>query len=460
VLGLGLAWAAGALLARRLWPARDAPAVLLAVLAWPAGLALTSSAYFLWMVVSGGRAGWYPWLELAGVGAALGFAWARRTRGARWVLPSWPETGVERAALVVVALVLACALLVVLRTTAVTPWGYWDAWARINFKARFLAAGGPEWTWIFRGDGVPHPQYPLLLECSVARLARWSGSSGGFDPMPARVLSVLGWLGCFASVLALVGHLCSPFLAAVAGLMLLCNRTDILWAPMQYSDFALATLLTWSVGLLVLATRAGADPWWPLVGFCVGSAAWCKDEGLAFAALVSALALCAWIRARRRSFWGPAAWIGGLALGGAPVLVLKLGFASESFLFGARERSVWQDLTDPARYGILFDKVLEHLELHMAGWTLLVLAVVLFLLPRERVVRRSWLPLGLCAAMGLLYGVVLITTRFDLDWHLSTVMNRLALHLWPVATLATMMVVCADGAAAPGLSASTLPENG
>lgn len=462
VLGLGLAYAAGTLLARRLWPGRERPAVLLAVLAWPAGLALTSSAYFLWMVVSGGRAGWYPWLEIAGIGAALGLARARRARGERRFFPRWPWTGPERAALVVLALVLACALFVVLRTAAVSPWGYWDAWARINLKARFLAAGGPEWTWIFRGDGVPHPDYPLLLECSVARLARWSGSSG-FDPLPARVLSVLGWLGCIATVLVLVGHLRSPLLAAVAGLVLFCNETDITWAAMQYADFALATYFTWSAGLLVLATRAGArgEPWWRLVAFCVGSAAWCKDEGLAFAALVSALALGAWIRAGRRNPRELAAWIGGLLLGGGSVLVLKLGFAWKSSVFGARERSVWQDLTDPGRYRILGDYVLGHLALEIAWWTLLALAVLVVLLPRARAVGRSWLPLGLSAAMALVFGLVLLTTKEDLDWHVSTTIDRLVLHLWPMATLGVMMALgSTDGAGAHRLVASTPPESG
>jgi hypothetical protein len=275
------------------------------------------------------------------------------------------------------------------------------------------------------------------------------------------VLGVLGWLGSIATLLALVGHLRSPFLAAVAGLVLLCNRTDITWAAMQYADFALANYFTWSAGLLVLATRAearGAE-WWPLVGFCVGSAAWCKDEGLAFAALVSALALAAWVRAGRRSPRALAAWVGGLLLGGAPVLVLKLGFAWRSTVFGARERSFWQDLTDPARYRVLGEYVLGHLALEIAWWTLLALAAVLVLLPRGRTVRRSWLPLGLAAAMALVFGVVLLTTREDLDWHVSTTIDRLVLHLWPMAILG-MVVALGKTDGAHRLVASTAPESG
>src|SRR5262247_3467589 len=82
-LGIVLVLAAGALLVGRLWPLRIRPALLLAALAWPAGLALTSSTYFLWMVVSGGRAGWYPWVELAGVAAPAWLAWRGRGRASR-----------------------------------------------------------------------------------------------------------------------------------------------------------------------------------------------------------------------------------------------------------------------------------------------------------------------------------------------------------------------------------------
>lgn len=444
LLGLGLAYAAGGLFAWRLWPGREKPALLLAALAWPAGLALTSSAYFLWMSISGGRAAWYPWLEVVALAAASWFVrGARRVSGDRLVLPRRPKSAVEATALVVLALVVACALLVVLRYDAASPRGYWDAWARINLKARFLHAGGPEWTWIFRGDGVPHPDYPLLLECSVARLAHWSGWSGGVELLPARVLSVLGWLACSTTLLALVGHLRSPFLAAAAGIVLLCNRTDISWAATQYADFALATYFTWSAGLLVLATRgeSSAEPWWPLVAFCVGSAAWCKDEGLAFAALVSAAALVAWISRGGRRWQAATAWAAGLLLGGGSVLVLKLGYSWRSSVFGARESSIWQDLTDPARYRVMGDYLLGHVRFEMAGWTLLPIAVALLLLPRERELRRSWLPCLLCAGTGLVFFLVMITTREDLDWHVGTTIERLVLHLWPTATLGAMVVL-------------------
>src|SRR5262245_10825076 len=434
-LGIVLVLAAGALLVGRLWPLRIRPALLLAALAWPAGLALTSSTYFLWMVVSGGRASWYPWLELAGVAALAWLAWrGRDPRRGRVVWLARPRSGIEAAALVVLVLAVLTALVGVLRYAEVTPWGYWDAWARINLKARFLHAGGPEWTWIFRGDGMKTPDYPLLLECSVARLWRWSG---GVGPLPAQTLSVLNWAACLGALVALVGLLRSTVVAAAAGLAFLCNQACQAWAAMQYADLVLATHFTCCAGLLVLAARRRGGPgrWWPLVGFFAGSAAWCKNEGLGFAALV-VLAAAPVIWAARARRWRSTLALGtGLALGGACVLVLKLGFAGKSYLIGPRARPVHEDLIDPARYGTVFDYLLGSLRYNVAGWALLVLALALLVLPSRRGARRSWLPLALSAATGTVFVLVLVATSLDLDWQVSTTVERLTLELWPMAIL-------------------------
>ena len=340
----------------------------------------------------------------------------------------------EAAALVVLCLALLIALVGVLRSAEVTPWGYWDAWARINLKARFLYAGGPEWTWIFRGDGMKTPDYPILLECSVARLWGWSG---GIDSLPAQTLSVLNWGGCLVALVALVGSTRSWVVAAAAGLAFLSNQAGQAWAAMQYADLVLATYFTCCAGLLVLVARRRPrlDRWWPLIGFFAGSAAWCKNEGLGFAALVVVLAVPRIATAPARRWRSALALGSGLALGGACVPVLKLGFAGRSYLFGPRARPVYEDLIDPSRHGMVLDYLLGSLAYNVAGWALLVLALAVLLLPGRRDARRSWLPLGLCAATGIVFVLVLVATSLDLDWQVSTTIDRLILQLWPMAIL-------------------------
>jgi hypothetical protein len=427
-----VAYAAGALLSWRLWPTRAKPAVLLAALALPVGLSVTSSAYFLLLVVSAGRASWYPALEAAALVVAAGCAWRGRER-ARLLLPSRPRPSPAAAGLVLFAGGALITAMVILREAEVAPWGYWDAWSRINLKARFLYAGGPDWSWMFRSDVAAQPDYPLLLECSVARLWRWSG---GIDPLPPQALSVLGWAGCLAALVALAARLRSSGVAAVAGLACLCQRSDRAWAALQYADFALATWFLWSAGLLVLALRRGRheERWWPLIGFCFASAAWCKNEGLVFALLVLGTIALRRFRAPRR--WRAALALGrGLLPGGVAVLVLKLGFAGRSFVFGARTRSVWAELTDPSRYRTVGGYLARHLSAEMAGWALLALALTLVLAPRGRRAPRSWLPLALCSGLALAYSLVLVTTNFDLDWLAGTTIDRFVLQLWPLAIL-------------------------
>jgi hypothetical protein len=387
------------------------------------------------MVASGGRARWYPWLELAGIAVVAWLAWrGPASRRGRLVWPARPRSVAEAAALAVLGLAVITALVGVLRYAEVTPWGYWDAWARINLKARFLHAGGPDWTWIFHGDGMKTPDYPLLLECSVARLWGWSG---GVDPLPAQTISVLNWAACLGALVALVGLLRSSVVAAVAGLAFLCNQACQAWAAMQYADLVLATSFTCCAGFLVLAARrrGRAGAWWPLVGFFAGSAAWCKNEGLGFAALVVLLAVPMIAAAPAHRLRSALALGTGLTLGGAGVLVLKLGFAGKSYLLGPRARPVHEDLIDPARYGTVFDYLMGSLAYNVAGWTLLVLALALLVLPRRRDVRRSWLPLVLSAATGTVFVLVLVATSLDLDWQVSTTIERLTLELWPMAIL-------------------------
>ena len=433
-LGLLLAYAAGGILAWRLWPLRSRPVLLLAALAWPLGLAVTSSAYFLLLVVSGGRAAWYPWLEVAGVGAAAWLAWrARRERRAGLLLPARPRPGMGTAALLVLVPAVVVSSLVVLRWTAVTPWGYWDALARINVKAAFLHRGGPDWTWIFHGDGMSLPDYPLLLECSVARLWLWSG---GVGPLPAQMLSVLNWVACLAAVLAMTGRLRSTGVAVAAGLAFLCSRADLSWAGMQYADFSLATYLVWCAGFLVLAMRRRerAVPWLPLVGACAASAAWCKNEGLVFAFFVVTWLAVVLVRSPER--WRAARVLcRGILPCGVSVVVLKLAFAGKSFVFAERARPVWEDLTDLSRYEMVGGYAARHLAADFAGWELALVVLALLLLPRGPRATRSLQPLVLCLAMALVLLLVLVTTHFDLEWLASTTVDRFVLQLWPLAIL-------------------------
>ncbi|HEX6882278.1 MAG TPA: hypothetical protein VF530_02795 [Planctomycetota bacterium] len=433
-LGLALAWLQGALLVGWLWPRRARPALVLLALALPAGLALSSSACFLWIVLSGGRVGAFPALELLVTGAAALVA-RRRVRRGRLLWPRPARPGLAWGAPLFLVALAGIVLALLSEAAAAQPWGHWDAWAMINQKARFLAAGGDAWRWIFEGPTIHHRDYPLLLSASVARLWSWSAFLGapGFAPLAPQVLSLVTFLGCLAALVAVAALLCAPGLAALTGLGLFALGWDLEWGAMQYADFAQATYLLWGAGILALAARrpARAERWCGLLGFLAGASAWCKNEGLAFAALLLAAALLV-LRPGARA-WARLA--GGALVAGLAAAVLKLGFAGKSRVFEARTRSVWTDLADGERYRDLVGFLREHVGASWIPGALLALLVAALLLPPARGARRAWIPLGLALAQALVFALVMLTTREDFAWHLVTAADRLLLQVYPLALL-------------------------
>ncbi len=436
---------AGLLLVWRLWPTRCKPVLPIAVLSWPAGLALTSQLYFLWLVISGGEAQWYPLVEgVLLLGAALWCWRSARRRGERVLWPRLARSGSRVASMLEAVLPAAMLLVVALaglgiwRLAEASPWGYWDAWCRINLKARFLCAGGPQWTWIFHGESVSHHDYPLLLNCAVARLWRWGG--GEMVWLAPATLSLLNALALVLSVAVLIGYLSRPAAGALAGLLLLADPALRWWAAMQYADQLLATYMVALGGLLVLASprsRRNATRWWPLLGFFAGCTAWCKNEGLTCALLALVLALWPMRRRDRRYWLASGRLLGMAALGAFSVAVLKLGYAGRSSVFAARQQSIWADLIDVERWRLLGEKFWSvGLQCYFSG-TVALLVMALLILPAPAV--RRWHAgrlLLLLGGQGLVYVLVFITTREDLAWHLDTALPRLAMGLWPLIVTA------------------------
>ena len=103
---------------------------------------------------------------------SLGYVLYKRKRGeTRQPGLTWRVRLDKLSILLLLALLIAASVSLALsvKLAAINPWGYWDAWARINVKARFLFGGGDQWSWIFASGHIAHHDYPLLLPCTVAR---------------------------------------------------------------------------------------------------------------------------------------------------------------------------------------------------------------------------------------------------------------------------------------------------
>jgi hypothetical protein len=341
---------------------------------------------------------------------------------------SWGLLGVLLAAALVDVLWLA-------RETAAQPHGSWDAWAIWNVRARFFFRADHDWTNAFltsRG----HPDYPLLLPLTVARLWSCVGSETTLVPR-AVSLAFLG--GTLTLAVLSLAALRGWTQGLVAGLVLLGTPQLIGHAPAQDAETPLAFWLLAACALLVLRDREGTSRSGLLVlaGAAASMAAWTKNEGvLQLIALGGAVSLCAVRSTPREQGLREICWF---LLGALPATALvtafKLGWAPPGDLLagqGLEETSA--RLLDGSRYATVAQRMLLEFLQVGRGYVWLLLIWVLALGWR-RPGRGTAAALIALVATAIGYFFVYVTTPHELDWHLATSCRRILTTLWPSLVL-------------------------
>src|SRR5262249_47311826 len=149
------------------------------------GLGLCASAFYGWLAVVGGPDRTFPLAELALALAlaALGL-YLRKRRGARA-----RETSIGRPPVSLPWLSLALwlgfggSLLAFLVESAVAPQGGWDGGMTWNMHARAICRGGGHWSVVLTTlPAWSHPDYPLLVPASVARIWTYLGQETVLAP--------------------------------------------------------------------------------------------------------------------------------------------------------------------------------------------------------------------------------------------------------------------------------------
>jgi hypothetical protein len=336
-----------------------------------------------------------------------------------------------RAAFVVTAVAAAAAVITSIRSM---PHGEWDAWAIWNQHARFLYQG-EAWRGLLTIEWS-HPDYPLLLPASVARV--WAYAGRETTLAPALIAMLFGG----ASVAFVVAAL-DPrrWQAWVAGMLLLGASGFLVQVPSQCADIPLACFLVATLAVTggpAGPLREGASAVMLVGGAMSALAAWTKNEGLVFALLM--LLLVAGIAVRRRRmrvivWWG---------LGGAPVFLalvwFKLWVAPETSLFAGQTAAIYVDrLFDLDRYLLVASLMARHLVGWGAPVTVAIIPIVGLTAMALAILRggsaRRWM-LAVVSAMLAVYYAVYLTTPFDVAWHVSTSFDRLLTQVWPALVLA------------------------
>lgn len=400
------------------------------------GMGLASSSYSAWYFLIGrpnfgyfaseaiGLAvvgGWY--LRHAQSSAAVPCAPAVRAPVSSWLRVSW-------------WLVVALSGVTYLLATVKYSHGTWDAWAIWNLRARFLFSGGSLGRTFSPLLAWSHPDYPVLVPGLVARSWQQLGVASPVAPMLVAALFTAATVGVLGTGLAALRHRTA---GAVASLLLLGTPAFLVYGSSQVADIPLAYFMVATVVLMQLA-RA-----WPmrqhslvvLAGCTAGMAAWTKNEGVLFLAIVAVVSV-AETMARPVPWRQWIRWV----LGVGPWLMLlayfKIRWAPPNDLIAlpVLQRTVHQ-LGQPERYWFLL-RAFARETVGFGGWRFSAVLLLVVGAAASLAAGNRWLDNRVAHGMNLVMSAMLaghffifLLDPYDLAWHVGTALNRLFLQLWP-----------------------------
>ena len=432
----------GVMLVHNIWPDR-APAILVfkAFLGIGIGLGIWSLLYFLYLLWFAGQH-WFIVIQLIIFILLLATTvWEERKRG--WgFLPHWNFRSFTRTQGILAAL-SGIVLLVSLSSTVSyllrRKQGDWDAWMMFNRAARFVYRDQANWLESFspRMDPMFHADYPLLLALNIASGWDTLGNETAHVPMVQSALFAIACAGLMVGALATVKSVGQAALGLIIlwGTPVVVNEGSREMADIPLAFFILATGVL--IYLYVLYKKPGLLA---LAGLTAGLAAWTKNEGSVIVIAVGLALVIAFFHEK------PLRILGGYALGLvlplSVVLYFKFFLAPPSdVLSNGMARSIAQVL-DPSRHAEIlrfyWGEFLGFGRWGIPGLSIGIIPILLvyFLLFNSGVVKKY--PAAYIAGITMLvvqalaYYAIYLITPYDLTWHLSYSIERIALQIFPL----------------------------
>ncbi len=392
----------------------------------------TSATFFLWRL-AGGSPDAYRIVEPLGHGVIGSGLLLRRAR-----VPSDRTAAVHQswlhyvaAGLLLIAVIGASAVRLAQGFAALDQ-GAWDAWQIWNLRAAFLAAPTPDWVTGFNAAlEWSHPDYPLLVPSSVARLWVFGGAMSTQWPIvfaaEIYVAAILLTAGTLLRISGVAG--------AALGLALLLVPEYGQFITAQCADAAVGLYVLLSVSLLSGGRAAGR-----LVasGAAAGLAAWTKNEGLVATLAIPLIVgvVTAFSEDRREAARRALLMIAGAVASLVVLALFKLLLSPPSdLLIAISATGPVEKMLDPARHGVVFRYMLTVL----AGWGHWSLPPLWFVLAwlavgfwnRRAAPAASAIGVAIVVVMLITFYAVFLTTPYDLAWHMQTSWARLISQLWP-----------------------------
>ena len=317
-------------------------------------------------------------------------------------------------------------------TFLANPHGSWDAWAIYGLRARFLMRGGDLQSSTFSNlIQWSHPDYPLLLPASTARLWVYAGRE---SPVLQSVTSSIFTFATAGLLVQSLSRLRSESQGFLAGLLLLISYSFVLIGSSGVADVPLAYYFTAAIVLPVVFDQS--DRVVILSGLFAGFGAWTKNEGLVFLFIILVVQVLFSLRRRKREGYRQLAL---MIVGATPVLLVvayfKLVFAPPSEIVTAWfSPTLMTKLADPSRYIFILKTATARLFTRTQrldiSYLLLFYAICMgFSIKRRFDIFRLTLVLVL---MLTSYFWVYLTTPHELTFHVTESINRLYLQLYPL----------------------------
>lgn len=439
-----------------IWPIRPlsiGSLVLTLCLAIGLAIGATSCLYFLWILIIGSAARGFVFLEPVILVTSSGVAWVLSRSGKKTrTLEERPEKRdgdlFDRILPWVFWIAVASAFVVSVIMLVYKPHGTWDTWAIWNMKARILYRSGDGWRNLLLSltSGRPHPDYPLLLPGTIARLWSYMKTESLLAPAVMSLVFGFGTIGLLTSSISLLRGRRKGLLA---GLVLTGSVFFILYGASQTADVPLGFFMLSTIVLIGFYDTADENAG-PLVlaGLMAGFAAWTKNEGLLFAiSIVAARAIVVtYFKGWKRSLKELAMLGAGLLPVIAVVLYFKMGMAPPTDYIRAQTKAIIiKKLVTPSRYWLVAKEYLKQIPLLGNGLLIILVAYLIF---AKTLLDDGNKPtiVTICLSLALVltgYFFIFVVTHNPLAWHLES-LARLLIPLWPTAIFGFFLVVRDD----------------
>lgn len=320
-----------------------------------------------------------------------------------------------------------------------SPHGGIDAWAMVNFKARAIIRNPVYWTDFFSTHAAPwsHMDYPLFLPTSVVSLWRVVGSETQLVPM---ILALTFYL-CLLLFVVTMLTLSQSIRAGLFALLLIgSNQFFFLHSGSLFADLPLVVFITIALGLWLLQDVFKRQSLMVLIMLFSGLAAWTKNEGMLFYAIMTGFFSYYMKIVRVKPF----TIMTVLAISLFPVLLFKILFPIQNDVVTiANSGLFFSNLIDIERHRVIIYSFVSEFVTFFDGNVYVALSlIVLFwlgLLRTRLPYRRSYVLILFCQLAGY-YGAYL-WTPYNVSEHMDTSLLRLLYQLMPAIILLTSMMI-------------------